>query len=281
MSYLPPRWPIPADLKVIEVNQYPLSYREQGSGVPLVLVHGSICDYRIWTSQVEILARQHRVLAPSLRHYFPEIWDRSGSDFSFAQHTDDLIGFIEALRLGRVHLLGHSRGGAVAIEVAKRRPNLIRTLILEDTAARLELPDNEESRKAAAFREKLFGDLREHYAAGKGEQGIAIFIDRLIGPGTWETLPPEIRDQALQNITTAIVDDPLPLTTDEDLQKFRFPVLMMNGERSPPVYHLIAREMQRRGGLEQAVTITDAGHAMHIENPTDFTAQVLAFTAAH
>ena len=43
----------------------------------------------------------------------------------------------------------------------------------------------------------------------------------------------------------------------------------------------VTREMQRRGGLQQAVTITDAGHAMHIENPADFTRHVLAFTAAH
>jgi pimeloyl-ACP methyl ester carboxylesterase len=75
------------------------------------------------------------------------LWDGTGNDFSFAQHADDVSAFIRQLALGPVHLLGHSRGGLVVIEVAKKHPDLIRTLILADIQARLELPETEENLK--------------------------------------------------------------------------------------------------------------------------------------
>jgi pimeloyl-ACP methyl ester carboxylesterase len=54
----------------------------------------------------------------------------------------------------------HSRGGAVVLEVAKKYPELIRTLVLADASARIELPETEENLKAVAFRSRLFADFR-------------------------------------------------------------------------------------------------------------------------
>ena len=137
--------------------------------------------------------------------------------------------FVQKLALGPVHLLGVSRGGAVAIEVAKKYPDFIRTLILADASVRLELPETEENLKATAFRLNLFADLRKDVAKGDVESGTARFINRLIGPGSWESLSAERQKKFLQNIWTAIVDDPLLLTKDEELRKFNFPLLMLNG----------------------------------------------------
>jgi esterase len=47
MPYLPPKWSIPSDVKWIEVNGYPMAYQDSGAGAPLILVHGSLCDYRM------------------------------------------------------------------------------------------------------------------------------------------------------------------------------------------------------------------------------------------
>jgi esterase len=70
----------------VEVNGYEMAYLEMGSGVPLVLVHGAINDYRSWSQLVPVFAKKYRVLAVSLRHYFPERWDGAGDDFSIEQH---------------------------------------------------------------------------------------------------------------------------------------------------------------------------------------------------
>src|SRR6516162_10213965 len=69
-------WLLPEGVKSIEVNGYPMAYHESGSGMPLILVH--------------VFAEQYRVIAVSLRHYFPEPWDGRGDDFSILQHAVDL-----------------------------------------------------------------------------------------------------------------------------------------------------------------------------------------------
>ena len=106
-----PKWPLPEGVKSVEVNSYEMAYQEMGSGAPLVLVHGAINDYRVWAAQLPEFAKNYRVIAVSLRHYYPERWDGKGSDFSIEQHISDVPVFIRQLNLGPVHLLGHSRGG--------------------------------------------------------------------------------------------------------------------------------------------------------------------------
>ena len=281
MPYVPPTWSIPPDVKWIEVNGYPIAYQDRGAGSPLVLVHGSFCDYRIWPDQLGPFSKQHRVLNVSLRHYFPEVWDGVGNDFSFAQHADDLAAFVQRLTLGPVHLLGVSRGGTVAIEVAKKYPKAIRTLILADAGVRLELSETEENLKATAFRQSLFDDLRKDAAKGDVEGGTARFMFRLNGPGWWESLSAERQKEFLQNIWTAIVDCPQPVTKDEELRKFNFPVLMLNGEKSPPLYGVLISEMRKRGNFGPPVIIQRAGHGMNLENPKDFNEAILKFTSQH
>ena len=127
-----PSWRIPAEIKWEAVNGYPMAYRDAGNGTPIVLVHGSTNDYRAWNAQFNVFSKTYRVIAVSLRHFYPERWDGVGTDFSIEQRAQDVAALIKKLSLGKVHLIGHSRGGAVAIEVAKSHPEVIQTLILPD-----------------------------------------------------------------------------------------------------------------------------------------------------
>src|SRR3954452_24047661 len=90
-----PRDPTP--MQTLRVNGYDMAYLEVGHGPPLVCVHGSLGDFRTWSAVVGPLTTRHRVIAPSLPHFFPEHWDGIGDTYSIAQHVDDLIGFIEKL----------------------------------------------------------------------------------------------------------------------------------------------------------------------------------------
>ena len=82
-------------MQTINVNGYDMAYLDVGEGPTLVCVHGSLCDFRIWSSVLGPLTRNHRVIAPSLRHFFPDHWDGVGDTYSIAQHVDDVIAFIE------------------------------------------------------------------------------------------------------------------------------------------------------------------------------------------
>src|SRR6476469_7303681 len=176
-------WPLPEGIKSVEVNGYPMAYRESGNGKPLILVHGSLNDYRYWNSEIGVFAEQYRVIAISLRHYFPEPWDGRGDDFSILQHANDVAEFIRRLDLERVHLLGHSRGGAVGLHVAARYPELIRTLILADASGLEELlPDTPESRAMAAESQTNAERLAADLAKGDRDAALRAFVDALSGP---------------------------------------------------------------------------------------------------
>ena len=90
-------------MQTLRVNGYDMAYLEIGAGPPLVCVHGTLGDFRTWSAVLGPLSKQHRVIAVSLRRFFPEHWDGVGDDYQMAQHVADVIAFIEQLerRTGR------------------------------------------------------------------------------------------------------------------------------------------------------------------------------------
>ncbi|MEY9181487.1 pimeloyl-ACP methyl ester carboxylesterase [Bradyrhizobium sp. USDA 326] len=179
-----PHWPIPPELKWEAINGYPMAYRDAGEGTSIVLVHGSTADYRIWDAQFRVFSASYRVVAVSLRHFYPERWDGAGTDFSIEQHAQDVAALIEKLKLGKVHLIGHSRGGAVAVEVAKSHADVIRTLVLPDGSIEMLVPETAEGKAAGDFTKKVIGTLREDLKAGEPAKAAEVFVDMLNGPGT-------------------------------------------------------------------------------------------------
>lgn len=277
------QWAIPDGVRTVPVEGYPLAYQETGAGEPVVLVHGSLNDYRIWYAQVPALSKDHRVLALSLRHYYPERWDGAGADFSIAQHAADIAALIQRLNLGPVHLLGHSRGGAVVLTVAKEHPELIRTLILED-ASGLEglLPETPETKAMAGETKALVATLRANLTAGQPEKAAQEFTDGLGGPGTWAKRSAMQRGILLDNLGTGVDSGERGAITCADVTKFAFPVLTLTGERSPRRYGAGFAEARRcNPAIPVAIVIPDAAHSMNRDNPEAFNAAVLAFLAQH
>ncbi|GJD50773.1 (E)-2-((N-methylformamido)methylene)succinate hydrolase [Methylobacterium crusticola] len=274
---------IPEGAKSVEVNGYPIIYQETGSGVPLVLVHGSLNDYRIWYAQVPEFAKRYRVISLSLRHYYPEKWDGKGDDFSVTQHAADVAALIQKLGLGKIHLLGHSRGGAVVLMVAKEHPELIKTLILEDASGmeRL-LLDTPESQKMAAETKELIGGLRRNLADGNVEKAAQEFTDGLGGPGTWAKRSQAQRQILLDNMGTGVDSGERGNLTCADIAKFSFPILTLTGERSPRRYpEAFTAAHGCNAAIPAPVVIPNAAHAMNRENPERFNAVVLEFLAHH
>jgi pimeloyl-ACP methyl ester carboxylesterase len=276
-----PSWRIPPEMKWEAVNGYPMAYRDAGRGTPIVLVHGVTFDYRAWNAQFDVFSKVHRVIAVSLRHFYPERWDGIGDDFSVEQHAQDVAALIKKLNLGKVHLVGQSRGGAVAVEVAKSHPEVIRTLVLADASIEMPVPETAEAKEAAEFMKRVRGTLQTNLKAGDPIKAAELFANEF-APGTWQGFSEPVKEMLLTNIYTALGDKGRPVTTCDDVKKFDFPILLITADKSPKKYEFFYNEMRKcRNDLPPSIVIPNAGHPMHIDNPEAFNGATLEFVSRH
>jgi pimeloyl-ACP methyl ester carboxylesterase len=112
----------------VEVGRLRVAFRRQGDGPCLLLLHGAVSDSRVWRVELESLSDVFSVVA----------WDAPGcgwsSDppehFRLPEYAECLDEFISALGLEQPHVLGHSWGSALALELYRLRPSIVRSLVL-------------------------------------------------------------------------------------------------------------------------------------------------------
>jgi len=103
-------------------------YEEHGQGEPVALLHGALEGGAIWDFAAPALATQHRVLVPDRRGHgrTPDVLGA----YTYSAMADESIAFLEQVAGRPAHLIGYSDGGAIALEVALRRPELVRSIAL-------------------------------------------------------------------------------------------------------------------------------------------------------
>jgi pimeloyl-ACP methyl ester carboxylesterase len=119
----------------IQLAQGTVRYRDEGSGPPIVFVHGALVDGRLWEPVVERLRGSARCIAPDLPLGAHQIAMRPDADVSPTGLAQLIADLIEALDLRDVTLVGNDTGGALCQLLVTRRPERIARLVLTNCDA--------------------------------------------------------------------------------------------------------------------------------------------------
>jgi pimeloyl-ACP methyl ester carboxylesterase len=114
---------------LVEGNQ--LAIWRDGSGAPVILVHGWLCDHQDLVGLAAQLAPDHETILLDLRGHGRS--EATHGEFGIADFAGDVIGVIKALELGPVLLIGHSMGASVVLEAANQAPELVSGVVLIDS----------------------------------------------------------------------------------------------------------------------------------------------------
>lgn len=276
---------------VVDVNGARLTYTDAGGGEPLVFVHGSLEDLRIWRRQVELFSAHYRVIGYSRRYHHPNAAPGDGDPaYTASLHAVDLAALIEKLDLGPAHLVTSSFGGCVALTLTVARPELVRSLVLAEPPL---MPWLEHvpggTPLARAFYTDAWLPAQRAFREGDSERGVRLFLDGVIGrgpstshrTGAFDRLSPSgqrmILDNAPEMRAEALSPDLFPALTCADVAALDRPVLLLNGELSPRLFHLINAELARCLPCAAQAVIPLTSHAIHVGNPGAYHAAVREF----
>jgi pimeloyl-ACP methyl ester carboxylesterase len=247
------------------------------SGSPVVFLHGLFGQGRNWTQIAKALAPKHRTLLVDLPHHGRSPW---ADHFDFVEIADQVAGVLAAE--DPVTLVGHSLGGKVAMVLALRHPELVAGLCVVDVAPVGYHNGEEFAGYIRAMRSIDLGALRQRSEA---EEALR------------EAVPsPTVRDFLMQNlrrdgdswrwqVNLAVLGDELdelsgwPEERLAGLAPYAGPVLWLAGARSDYVREEYAPAMEACFPHTRRVTIKNAGHWLHSEQPEVFVEVLRRFLA--
>lgn len=188
-------------------------YDEQGIGDPLVLLHGGAVDARFFEHNVGPLSEHFRVITTDLWGH-GRTADRDGP-FSLDSFATDIAELIERVAGGPAHVLGHSIGAAVALSLAMRRPELVRSTIqisggfdVKADVATRDLDIDQMVEQTVEFLGPTYGEV-----SPDGEAHFAIVTRKDFELSSREPAltPEELRVVAQRTLVMAADDDITPL----------------------------------------------------------------------
>lgn len=253
-----------------------LAFSEHGTkGPPLIVLHGLFGSARNWTRIAKELSASHRVYALDLRNHGAS---PSLSSMTYAEMAADVAEFVAAHGIDRPVVMGHSMGGKVAMQLALERPELPAGLIVVDIApvayghdmldyiAAMQMLDlSGETRRS-----ELEEELREEVA----DSGVTAFLmtnlERANGGFQWRVNLTAI-SAGMSNITGF---------SPPEGAVYGGPAAFVAGENSAYVRDAHKARIAELFPKSRIVTIKDAAHWVHADQPEAFVRTVEAFLGA-
>jgi pimeloyl-ACP methyl ester carboxylesterase len=245
-----------------------------------VFVHGSWVDHHSWDAVVPALSQSFRVLTYDRRGHSQS--ERPTAQGSAREDVADLAALIKALELAPAHIIGNSFGGSIVLRLAVERPDLFRSLIVNEPPLFGVLPDEPDMQAMLQAVKAGIDGVVELLEVGDMEGGVRQFVEIIFGPGMWEQIPSELKYTVIFNAPTFLDEmrDPEALSIDlARLRRFPHPALLTVGEQGPPFFKPIVEKLASVLPQSERKTFVGAGHEPEYDAPELYVATVIEFIA--
>ena len=287
--------------KQVVVNGTRLAYRDTGSGDTIVLIHGNVGDHRTFSALEQMLLTSgHRVINYSRRFCWPNTPINPDEEDPLDMHADDLIALIVKLEVGKAHLVGNSSGGFLALLAARKRPDLVRSIVLEEAPViSLFLPSLPPSvlqilsflwyhprafLPVIKFGAIVIGSVTSAFKNGEDDKALDIFGRGVLGEKHYCRLTPERKEQMKCNIAplrALLLGKGLPRFLEEDAREVITPTLLLTASETPESQKWIDRRLREVLPNAEQRIIPNASHLMHEDNTLDTVKEILDFIAQY
>jgi len=262
------------------VNGLRLHYLDWGSGPrPILLLHGFTAHAHAWDVLAQALSTSYHVLALDQRGHGDSDWAPDGA-YAIEDHLADIAGFVQALGLSRLAIIGHSMGGRNAIAYAACYPEIVERLVLVDSRPAddaggadmvrhllsLIPPEIDSVEEVVPGLIQLFPRLSPEMARHLARYGFRELATGRLAPKY------DMAIGAQAHRAGYAAADLWPF-----IQEVRCPTLIIRGAESPVLSREAALRMARAIPGSQPIEIEGAGHLVPQENPRAFELAVRRF----
>jgi pimeloyl-ACP methyl ester carboxylesterase len=254
-----------------------LYYEEVGQGTPVVFVHEYAADYRTWEPQMRRFSRSHRCVTYSQRGYPPSDIPSDPNKYSQDCFSDDVIAVMDALKIDRAHIVGHSMGSLTALLVGIRHPQRCISM----TAAGCGYGSSadrkvvEETRAASRETGTMFASTDIKTAAARYADGPTRQAHKNKDPRGYAEFVRILGEHSAQGHSLTMLNlqakRPTLWDMEADLKKFSVPLLIIVGDEDDWCVDasIFLRRTVPTAGL---MIVPRTGHTLTSEEPEKFNA---------
>lgn len=255
----------------VDVNGTRLYSEIAGAGRPVVLIHGFTLDTTMWDDQFLPFARHFQVIRYDMRGFGRSALP-TGEPYS---HAEDLKGLLDALGVDRAHLVGLSKGGAVALDFALTYPQRVGALVLNDTV----VGGFDWSAEGSARDSLVWQRAREGGIPAARESWLAhpLFAPALRQPAVAARLTRIVEEYSGWHFVNTNHEHGLEPPAARRLVELRAPVLALVGELDLPDFRRVTEVIGREAPGARTIVIPGVGHMANMEAPEQVNEAVLGF----